>query len=148
MESGTIDTYKLKKRVEAVKDCRTIGKKDMKFNEAMPKMHVDPESYVSLQRVVIFNFRLTSWPFANLNAERRSGYNPLYCRPSYGGSTRTGAVRILRIYGGVSSVHYESHRTKVCYMCKSNVWRSSIIDQLRGLERMVSSLSLGVKNTL
>lgn len=39
--------YNLKKRVEAVKGCRKIGKKDMKFNGAMPKMKVDPETYVS-----------------------------------------------------------------------------------------------------
>lgn len=43
--SGTIATYGLKKRIEAVKNCRKIGKKDMKFNDAMPKMKVDPESY-------------------------------------------------------------------------------------------------------
>jgi urease len=43
--SGTIKSYHLKKRIEAVKGCRKIGKKDMKFNDAMPKMKVDPESY-------------------------------------------------------------------------------------------------------
>lgn len=37
--------YKLAKRVEAVKGCRSVGKKDMKFNDTMPKMQVDPESY-------------------------------------------------------------------------------------------------------
>ena len=45
MDSGTVATYGLKKRVEAVKGCRTVGKKDMRFNDAMPKMKVDPESY-------------------------------------------------------------------------------------------------------
>ena len=45
IESGTVAKYGLKKRVEAVKNCRNIGKKDMKFNDAMPKMTVDPESY-------------------------------------------------------------------------------------------------------
>jgi urease alpha subunit len=44
---GIIETYGLKKRVEAVKNCRNIGKKDMKYNDVMPKMKVDPESYVS-----------------------------------------------------------------------------------------------------
>lgn len=44
--TGTIASYHLRKRVEAVKNCRKIGKKDMKFNDAMPKMKVDPESYV------------------------------------------------------------------------------------------------------
>ena len=47
IESGTIATYKLKKRVEAVKNCRIVGKKDMKHNDVMPKMRVDPETYVS-----------------------------------------------------------------------------------------------------
>ena len=28
-----------------MKNCRNIGKKDMKFNDTMPKMKVDPESY-------------------------------------------------------------------------------------------------------
>ena len=30
-----------------VRDCRSIGKKDMKYNGLMPKMKVDPETYVS-----------------------------------------------------------------------------------------------------
>jgi urease subunit alpha len=33
------------KRIVAVKNCRAIGKKDMKHNAALPKMEVDPESY-------------------------------------------------------------------------------------------------------
>ncbi|KAJ2892991.1 urease [Zalerion maritima] len=45
IESGTAETYGLKKRVEAVQGCRTVGKKDMRFNDSMPKMKVDPESY-------------------------------------------------------------------------------------------------------
>lgn len=44
--SGKIKSYDLKKRVEAVKNCRKIGKSDMKFNETKPKMEVDPERYV------------------------------------------------------------------------------------------------------
>lgn len=47
IDEGVVQTYGLKKRVEAVKDCRSVGKKDMKFNDTMPKMKVDPESYVS-----------------------------------------------------------------------------------------------------
>jgi urease len=43
--SGTIASYGLDKRIEAVKNCRKIGKKDMKFNDVMPKMKVDPENY-------------------------------------------------------------------------------------------------------
>ncbi|KAH8829466.1 hypothetical protein DL96DRAFT_1814677 [Flagelloscypha sp. PMI_526] len=33
------------KRVEAVKNCRNLKKKDMKWNDLTPKMTVDPESY-------------------------------------------------------------------------------------------------------
>jgi urease len=45
IKSGIIGSYNLQKRVEAVKNCRVIRKKDMKYNDAMPKMKVDPESY-------------------------------------------------------------------------------------------------------
>lgn len=47
IESGVVESYNLRKRVEAVKNCRSIGKKDMKYNDSMPKMKVDPERYVS-----------------------------------------------------------------------------------------------------
>lgn len=40
-----IKSYGLNKRIEPVKGCRTVGKKDMKHNDIMPKMKVDPESY-------------------------------------------------------------------------------------------------------
>lgn len=45
--SGAVDSYDLKKRIEVVKNCRTVKKHDMKFNGAMPDMKVDPELYVS-----------------------------------------------------------------------------------------------------
>ncbi|KAF1988483.1 urease [Aulographum hederae CBS 113979] len=45
LDNGKVKSYGLKKRVEAVKGCRTVGKRDMKFNDAMPKMKVDPERY-------------------------------------------------------------------------------------------------------
>jgi len=45
LDSGMVKSYGLKKRVEAVKNCRTIGKADMKYNDSMPKMKVDPERY-------------------------------------------------------------------------------------------------------
>ena len=47
VDTGTVHSYNLRKRIEVVKNCRTIGKKDMKYNELMPKMKVDPELYVS-----------------------------------------------------------------------------------------------------
>lgn len=45
VDNGRIDSYKLRKRVEPVKNCRNVTKKDMKHNSAMPKISVDPETY-------------------------------------------------------------------------------------------------------
>jgi len=45
LEAGVAGGYGLKKRVAAVKGCRGIGKRDMKFNDYMPAMKVDPERY-------------------------------------------------------------------------------------------------------
>jgi urease len=45
IEHGVVQAYKLRSRVEPVRNCRNIGKKDMKYNDAMPRMRVDPESY-------------------------------------------------------------------------------------------------------
>ncbi|OIW24117.1 urease [Coniochaeta ligniaria NRRL 30616] len=45
ISTGAVASYGLRKRVAAVKGCRTVGKKDMKFNDAMPRMRVDPERY-------------------------------------------------------------------------------------------------------
>ncbi|KAF3913821.1 Urease [Orbilia brochopaga] len=44
-ESGVIESYGLRSRVEAVRGCRKVGKRDMRYNDSMPKMRVDPESY-------------------------------------------------------------------------------------------------------
>lgn len=44
-ESGTAARYGLKKQIEAVRNCRKIGKQDMKWNNALPKIKVDPETY-------------------------------------------------------------------------------------------------------
>ena len=45
METGTAQAYGLKKNLAAVRNCRRIGKKDMRLNDAMPKITVDPETY-------------------------------------------------------------------------------------------------------
>ncbi|KAK1087697.1 hypothetical protein LTR48_002316 [Friedmanniomyces endolithicus] len=45
VEGGVVGGYGLGKRVEVVKGCRGVGKRDMKWNDAMPKMKVDPERY-------------------------------------------------------------------------------------------------------
>ncbi|KAJ2769902.1 hypothetical protein IWQ56_002374, partial [Coemansia nantahalensis] len=38
-------SYKLTKRLEPVRGCRGIGKRDLKLNCALPKVTVDPETY-------------------------------------------------------------------------------------------------------
>lgn len=45
IDSGATASYGLKKRVEPVRGCRSVGKKDMRFNDATPGMRVDPERY-------------------------------------------------------------------------------------------------------
>lgn len=46
VDLGIEQKYGLKKRVAPVRGCRVIGKRDMKFNDATPRMRVDPESYM------------------------------------------------------------------------------------------------------
>ncbi len=46
IDSGIVAGYGLQKRVVPVRGCRTVSKADLKFNDAMPRMAVDPESYV------------------------------------------------------------------------------------------------------
>ena len=62
IDSGLVTSYGLQKRIEAVKCCRKISKKDMKFNDVMPKMKVDPESY----RVVADGMLCTAEPSETL----------------------------------------------------------------------------------
>jgi urease len=45
VSTGTIASYGLLKRFEPVRGCRSVTKKDMKWNDATPEMKVDPESY-------------------------------------------------------------------------------------------------------
>lgn len=40
------DLYGLKKRLEAVSGVRKLTKLDMKLNDALPDIKVDPESYI------------------------------------------------------------------------------------------------------
>jgi len=44
-QKGVAKSYGLTKRIEAVKGCRQVGKKDLKWNNSMPKITVDPETY-------------------------------------------------------------------------------------------------------
>ena len=45
IDSGKGGSYNLQKRLEPVKNTRTVGKKDMKLNSSMPSIKVDPETY-------------------------------------------------------------------------------------------------------
>lgn len=58
IDNGTVQKYGLRKRIEAVKKCRTVSKKDMKHNNTTPKMTVDPESYVRFSFI-----HITYYPF-------------------------------------------------------------------------------------
>jgi len=44
-EHGIAQAYALRKRIEGVRGCRTVTKRDLKWNDATPKIDVDPESY-------------------------------------------------------------------------------------------------------
>jgi urease subunit alpha len=46
LDTGTVERYGLVKRPVAVRGCRTIGKRDMKLNDALPRIQVDAETYV------------------------------------------------------------------------------------------------------
>ncbi len=46
LEKGNVQSYDLKKKLEPVRKCRGIGKKDMKLNDALPKILVDPKTYL------------------------------------------------------------------------------------------------------
>jgi len=45
LQAGIVERYGLQREVVAVENCREIGKKDMRRNEATPEIKVDPESY-------------------------------------------------------------------------------------------------------
>ena len=45
LEEGHVAALGLGKKLRAVRGCRGIGKKDMKLNDALPKMKIDPETY-------------------------------------------------------------------------------------------------------
>ena len=45
LAEGTVARLGLRKRLSAVRGCRGLGKRDMKLNDALPRLEVDPESY-------------------------------------------------------------------------------------------------------
>ena len=46
LERGHVANYGLTKRAVAVRGCRRLSKRDMKLNDALPRIHVDAETYV------------------------------------------------------------------------------------------------------
>ena len=45
-EAGVAERLGLRRQVRAVRNCRSIGKKDMRLNDRLPRIDVDPETYV------------------------------------------------------------------------------------------------------
>ena len=64
---SNVSGYGLTKRIEPVRNCRSIGKRDMKLNDALPKITVDPETY----RVTADGAALTCAPAAALALSQR-----------------------------------------------------------------------------
>lgn len=58
LEAGIVEHYGLQREVVAVKNCRTIGKKDMKLNYVTPNIKVDPDTY----QVWVDGEKITSEP--------------------------------------------------------------------------------------
>jgi urease subunit alpha len=45
LAEGTVESLGLRKQLSAVRDCRALTKRDMKLNDALPAIAVDPETY-------------------------------------------------------------------------------------------------------
>lgn len=88
---GIIETYGIKKRVEAVRNCRKIGKVDMKHNSYMPKMKVDPESYVSPFYSSVPRLQLLMAIFK----DGCGGWNSVCGRSCYGTALDATVLRVL-----------------------------------------------------
>ena len=59
--------YGLKKPVRAVTRCRGLAKRDMKLNDALPQIEVDPETY----RVTADGVHLTCGPATSVPLAQR-----------------------------------------------------------------------------
>ena len=67
LERGVHTHLRLQKRVVAVRNCRTIGKRDLKLNDVTPQIDVDPETYI----VKADGEHLTCKPMAQLPMAQR-----------------------------------------------------------------------------
>ncbi len=45
LDTGAVTKLGLGKRLSAVRGCRSVSKRDLLWNDALPKIHVDPETY-------------------------------------------------------------------------------------------------------
>jgi urease subunit alpha len=66
-EAGIVERYGLPREVVPVEGCRTIGKRDMKRNEATPEIRVDPDTY----QVFVDGERVGSEPLEELPMTQR-----------------------------------------------------------------------------
>jgi len=116
--------------VEAVKNCRNIGKRDMKYNDVMPKMKVNPESYVSAPAsslpdqaaldAIVFAQRSPCMPvlISGANAGRRGGRPSLHSGAGHIFAFDAGVFYLLRdttkrFVNGVLIPH-TPYPTKIC----------------------------------
>jgi len=67
LETGSLNSLALTKRLCAVKNCRTVTKRDLLFNNALPRITVDPETYT----VVADGRELHCEPFSVLPMAQR-----------------------------------------------------------------------------
>jgi urease subunit alpha len=67
LQNGIVERYGLQREVVAVEHCRDIGKKDMKRNEATPKIRVDADTY----QVWVDDEKVSSEPLATLPMTQR-----------------------------------------------------------------------------
>ncbi|AMV38280.1 urease subunit alpha [Planctomyces sp. SH-PL62] len=67
LEAGIVERYGLQRETLAVEGCRTIGKKDMKRNEATPEIRVDADTY----QVYVDGEAVGSDPLAELPMAQR-----------------------------------------------------------------------------
>ncbi len=67
IDNGVVPSYGLQKLVLPVKNCRTVGKKDMIHNNSMPHLDVNPETY----QVKVDGVPVTCEPLAQLPLAQR-----------------------------------------------------------------------------
>jgi len=67
LEDGIVERYGLQRNVVPVSNCRNIGKKDMKRNEATPNIRIEPDTY----QVYVDDERVHSEPIDHLPLTQR-----------------------------------------------------------------------------